>query len=118
MAQPEPPPIVLSGCDLVRSEVSKYDGWDVNVMTAIAEAESGCVSKSNLSRAETHKGYDGSVICVGSYGVLQVGCVHHQQNPEALNDVALNVQVAHKVWQNQGYKAWTMYTNGRYLRFL
>lgn len=87
-------------------------------MTAIAQAESGCVSKSNLTAGETHKAYDGSVVCVGSYGVLQVGCVHYQQNPVALNDVALNIQIAHAVWQEQGYGAWTMYTNGEYGKYL
>ena len=33
-------------------------------------------------------------------------------NPE------VNIDCAYHVWKSQGYKAWSVYTNGRYLRFL
>lgn len=115
----EPPQIVLSGCDLVRSEVAKYDGWDANVMTAISKAESDCTEvKPNLSAAETHRDINGNVICVGSYGALQVGCIHYLSNPQELDTISTNIRVAHVVWLEQGYDAWTMYRNGRYANFL
>lgn len=110
---------MLSGCDLVRSEVAKYDGWDTNVMTAISHAESGCAEvKPNTSAAETHRDANGNVICVGSYGALQVGCVHYQSNPSALDTISVNISVAHAVWLKQGYGAWTMYRNGEYAKYL
>ena len=56
-------------------------------------------------------------VCVGSYGVLQVGCLHYRAN-ENRNDLATNIEVAHRVWLKQGYSAWTMYKNGQYKNYL
>ncbi len=114
---------VLSGCDLVRSEVAKYSDWDVNIIVAISMAESGCdPARDNLTTSETHRRADGSVICVGSYGALQVGCLHYAAD-ENRADFATNIKVAHRLWQNRqqwgnGYAAWTMYTNGEYRKYL
>ena len=113
------PTSLLSGCDLVRQEASKYSDWDINIMVAISHAESGCVADNdNTSSAETHRDYYGNAICVGSYGAMQIGCVHYQQDPQALDNLELNISVAHSVWLKQGYSAWTMYNNGKYLKFL
>jgi len=60
----------------------------------------------------------GNVVCVGSYGALQIGCVHYLANPPALNDLTLNVDTAHGVWLRQGYGAWSVYTSGKYLDYL
>jgi len=114
LAPVNPPeiPVTLTPCETVRAEISKYSGWDVATMSAIAEAENrSCNPKRhNLSASEDHK------VCVGSYGALQVGCVHY--NGEDVNDLKANVAIAHKVWQKQGYSAWTQYNNGEYKRFL
>lgn len=108
----------LSGCDLVRHEVAKYSGWDVNTMTAIAMAESGCrPTNHNLTSSETHS------TCVGSYGALQVGCIHYRAG-EDVDDLVTNVRVAHRAYLERvamvgnGYTAWTMYTNGEYRKYL
>lgn len=105
-------------------EIAKYKGWDVNVMGAIARAENRSCSPTNhnLTAAETHRRADGSVICVGSYGVLQVGCSHYSAN-ENRDDLAKNVEVAFRAWSSRekwgiGYEAWTMYNNGTYKQFL
>lgn len=109
---PEPP---AQGCEAVRAEASKYSGWDVNLITAIATSESRyhkCIpTEHNMTMSENHG------VCVGSYGALQVGCVHYREG-ENPNDLATNVAVAHRVWLAQGYTAWTEYKNGRYQRFL
>ena len=107
----------------MRSEVAKYSGWDVNTMTAIAMAESGCnPTNDNLTSSEAHRRADGSVICVGSYGALQVGCLHYGSD-EKRDDFATNIKVAYRLWENHqkwgnGYAAWTMYTNGKYRAYL
>ncbi len=82
-------------------------------------AESGCdPAKNNLSAGETHRDIAGNVICVGSYGALQIGCVHHPGKPKELNSVSMNIKVAHAVYGGQGYNAWTMYRNGEYRKYL
>lgn len=107
-------------CEQVQAEIAKYSDWDNNTVQAIAQAESrGCNPQNhNLSVGETHRRADGSVICVGSYGVLQVGCLHFQKG-EDRDNLATQIEVAHRVWQNRkDYSAWTMFNNGIYREFL
>lgn len=94
-------------------EVAKYSGWDARTMAAIAQAENRECDplNHNLSSTEDHG------VCIGSYGVLQVGCLHYRAG-ENRNDLATNVRVAHRVWLSQGYGAWTQYRNGEYTRYL
>lgn len=120
---PEKPPTIpvpaLTGCEAVASEINKYGDWDPAIMLAIAKAENSTCDplKHNLTSSETHYNGKGEVICVGSYGVLQVGCLHYREG-ENPDDLATNVSVAHRVWAGSGYTAWTMYKNGRYQKFL
>ena len=110
----KPPGTPLTDCQKATAEIAKYSNWDVELMTAIAKAESkkhSCdPAGHNLTMTENHG------VCVGSYGALQVGCVHY--NGEDVNDLKTNVAIAHKVWLEQGYTAWTQYNNGIYRRFL
>ena len=108
----------------MRSEVNKYSDWDANVMQAIAQAENQPCDplNHNTSASETHRRADGSVICVGSYGVMQVGCLHYSAGDNR-DDLATNIRIAHGLWQNRqkwgnGYEAWTMFNNGTYRGFL
>ena len=121
LAPVNPPetPVTLTPCETVRAEVAKYTDWNANIMQAIAQAENRSCDplRHNETASETHRRADGSIICVGSYGALQVGCLHYQPN-EDRNDLATNIRVAHKVWQSSGYTAWTMYKNGTYRGFL
>lgn len=96
----------------MRAEVAKYD-WNAHLIGAIAEAENRSCdpSRHNLTGSEDHG------VCVGSYGALQVGCLHYRDG-EDRNDLATNVRVAYRVWQMQGYEAWTQYKNGEYKKFL
>lgn len=82
-------------------------------MFAIAQAENrGCdPNRHNLTNSENHG------VCVGSYGVLQVGCLHFEAG-EDRNDLSTQVAVAHRVWLKQGYTAWTMFNNDEYEQFL
>ena len=111
--------ISITGCNTIKDSIERYTDWNVNIMTAISMAESGCnASKNNLTKTETHIGYDGSVVCVGSYGALQVGCVHKLNDVSSLDNLNVNVDVAHSVWLGQGYNAWTTYSSEKYLRYL
>lgn len=81
-------------------------------MAAIAKAENRACDplKHNLSTSENHG------VCIGSYGVLQVGCVHY--SGQDVNSLSQNIALAYEVWQKQGYKAWTMYNNETYKDYL
>jgi hypothetical protein len=108
-----PPEIPLTACEMVRQEIAKYSGWDIDIMTAIAISENRPCDplNHNLSMNENHG------ICIGSYGVLQVGCLHYHDH-ENRDDLSTNVAVAYRVWLKRGYQAWTMYKNGEYKKWL
>lgn len=93
-------------------------------MFAIAQAENRSCdpTRHNLTASETHRDRNGNVICVGSYGVLQVGCPAYSAGDNH-DDLATNVRLAHNVWSSRqkwgiGYEAWTQYNNGTYKQFL
>ena len=105
-------------------EIAKYSDWDRNIIQAIAQAENrNCDPlEHNMATSETHRRADGSVICVGSYGILQVGCLHYTSDDDP-DDLSTNVRIAHRLWKHRqtwgnGYEAWTMFTNGTYQQFL
>ena len=117
--KPPETPAQLTPCQAMQNEVAKYSDWDANIVQAIAQAENRSCDplRHNETASETHRRADGSVICVGSYGVLQVGCLHYRPD-EDRNDLTTNIAVAHRVWQGSGYTAWTQYNNGSYREFL
>lgn len=102
----------IAPCEQVKREIQKYE-WDSTLIMAIAKAENRTCDPGNhnLSMSENHG------VCVGSYGVLQVGCLHYKEG-ENYDDLSTNVKVAYRVWQQQGYNAWTQYRNGAYQQFI
>jgi len=83
-----------------RSEISKYPKWDTNTMLMIMGKESGGNPEA-VNKTDNHR------VCKGSYGLLQVGCVHESKaKGESLLDPKTNVQVAYQVYLSQGYCAW------------
>lgn len=107
--------VALTGCDLVRSEASKYSGWDVNVMVAIARAESGCnpnaTGDTSLTYSVNGRTYGYSV------GVFQVRILEGREDCDT-HAVATNVACAYRIWQGQGYRAWSVFLNNKYLQFI
>lgn len=103
----------VTGCDAVAQSLSQFPGWDPVRMLAIARAENGSCDPlhHNLTQSENHR------VCIGSYGVLQVGCLHFKDS-EDRNDLRTQVAVAHRVWLMQGYEAWSTYNNNKYKEFL
>lgn len=80
---------------------------------AVMQAESGCRQDAV-----------GDTWAIGgvtapSCGLFQVRTIAAWRGTcDQLKDPAFNVEKAYKVYQGQGWKAWTMYTNGRYLTYL
>ena len=90
---------------------------------AVAGGESGY--NPNAYNPEWH--YDqrtGEKLCQGSYGLMQIACVHKIDNPEALFDPEVNLAYARRVYDDSsrrignGWLPWGAYTDGNYKRFL
>lgn len=77
--------------------LSQYD-WDVATMQRIMRAESGC-NPTNHNWSDNH----GS--CLGSYGLLQIGCIHGK-SVDYLSIPENNIQTAYIIYLRQGYGAW------------
>lgn len=88
------------GCDAYRGMLAQYD-WNVDTMARIMNAESGC-NPTNHNYGDNH----GS--CLGSYGLMQVGCVHGY-SAAYLSSPANNIAAAYKIFKSQGYTAWSTY---------
>jgi len=99
---------VLSRAE-VRELVAKYD-WDVEIMTAIFMAES-----SGSTTVVNHK--DNHRVCIGSYGLAQIGCLH-VDDPEKLKDPVYNIEIAYMLWKRDGINIWGSFTDKRYLKFM
>ena len=103
---------VLEPCEEVLNGVSRWTDWDINLMVAIAKAESNChsdrVGDTNLTYTQNGRTYGYSV------GALQVRILPGREWCET-GDYYL---CAHNIWLSQGYRAWSVYSNGRYLKYM
>ena len=91
--------VAVSG-DCYAAELAKYD-WNVATMQRIMRAESGC-NPTNHNYGDNHRS------CLGSFGLLQIGCVHGYSVAYLSNPVN-NIAAAYKIYKSQGYTAWTTY---------
>lgn len=97
---------VAGNCDSYRPLIERYD-WDANMVIDIARAESTCDNgKDNLN--DVHRNAKGAVVCYGSFGLLQVGCVHYSKG-ESRRDLSLNIEKAYKLYVARGhsFKDWS-----------
>jgi soluble lytic murein transglycosylase-like protein len=92
---------VPQGCAAYVPLLQKYN-WNVSTMAAVMQAESDC-----NPNAASPPNYDG----LRDYGLMQL---HGQE----IYDPVANVAHAYAIWQRQGYRAWSTYNNGAYLRYL
>lgn len=99
---------VAGRCEEFREIVEKYP-WNSKIMLAIARAESNCNPRSDNSGLNTDGTYD--------YGLFQINSVHGHSR-SILANPAKNTEIAYKIWQSQGYRAWSAYNNGSYLKFM
>lgn len=96
-----------TGCEAHRSEIAKYD-WNVNLMMAIMKAESGCRANA------VGDNYPIRGLHAPSCGLMQIRSLSGRPSCEALKDPATNIAWAYRIYQGQGLKAWSVYTNGKY----
>lgn len=78
----------------------------------IIQAESDWYEKAY--NPEAHRNWKtGEVICNGSFGLFQIGCIHNLENPNKLFDPHFNTEMAIEVYKKQGFRAWGVCTNGK-----
>lgn len=82
-----------------------------DLAVAIAKSESGESLNAHAFNPEQHIG------CSGSYGVMQIACVH-EATPEYLFDVQYNLQQARKIYDEQGWEPWGGYTSNGYMKYM
>jgi len=95
---------VPANCNDFRSEVEKYD-WDSEIALQIMKLESSCNTEA-VNKTDNHK------VCVGSYGLMQIGCIH-TDNVELLKEGNYNIKIAYEVYKKQGWEAWSVYSKIR-----
>lgn len=125
MAQAEAPEEVLIEAKIdwteerIEKEIRKTFPENPDLAVAIAKAESVGLNKDAYN-PEAHKDEKGKVICNGSYGVMQIACIHHRNNPKELFDVSTNLKEAQEIYEASGktFKQWGAYTDGSYKRYM
>ena len=66
---------VKSSCAEYKPLIAKYN-WDIGTSLSIINAERGCWPVGH-NWTDTHRNYlTGQVICYGSWGLFNIGCVH------------------------------------------
>lgn len=92
---------------------------------AIGKSESGKNLNPNAYNPEWHYDSKGNKLCQGSYGLMQIGCVHHMSNPEALFDIDFNLQKAKSIYNSVDrhgrqlkWNPWGGYTSGGYKKYM
>lgn len=108
------PPLytVDGGCEQYRKLFGKYD-WNSRTMLAVMEAETHCHSD------RVGDNYPIAGVLAPSCGLLQVRTIAAWRGTcDQLKDPAFNIDIAYRIWQGQGYSAWTMYNNGTYLQYV
>lgn len=93
-------PVMRISCDRYRAYFAKYN-WNTQLMMAICQAES-----NGDPNAVSPLNYDG----LRDYGLMQI-------HGEAIFDPAANIYRAYQKYTNQGLRAWSTYTNGKYLAY-
>jgi hypothetical protein len=107
----------LVGCDRWRALVNQYD-WDVNIAMAVMEAESTC----NIGA--TGDTWEIGGLTAPSCGLFQVRTLVGRPTCEELKVPETNVEWAYRIYTasvergNNGWYPWSVYNNGKYLKYL
>lgn len=86
--------------------------------TAVAVAKGESMLNTDAYNPEKHYDRNGNYLCSGSYGLMQIACVHMIENPEALFDLETNLETARKIYEASDWQPWGAYTSGRYEKHL
>lgn len=113
--EPEAKTAVLEPCEEVYREVIKYD-WNIDIAMAVAKAESNCrkdaLGDTNITYWNNGREYGYSV------GVFQIRILEGREACDTY-DLAKNVECAYKVYSGRkSFTPWSVFTNGRYLKYL
>nr|DAX17381.1 MAG TPA: lysozyme [Caudoviricetes sp.] len=84
-------------------------------MLAIMQAESGCNPAATGDKSLTFQ-HNGRTYGY-SVSLLQVRILPGREHCDS-HDPTTNISCAYQIWKKQGYEAWSVYTNGKYLRYL
>ena len=106
------PEYVNEACSTYYPLIEKYE-WDKDTAVQVMMAESGCV-KEAVNWADSHK------TCSASYSLFQIACMHAETYGYTLDDLykpEVNIEIAYKLWSEQGWSPWTTYTSGKYLKY-
>lgn len=95
------------------SLVYNYSNWNQRVAYAVCMAESSN-DPNNENMKDIHRYADGSVRCVGSFGLMQLACFWIP-NPK---DPVANMAKANEIYSRSGWSPWGAYTSGKYLKYL
>ncbi|MCL2371737.1 hypothetical protein FWC63_03310 [Candidatus Saccharibacteria bacterium] len=102
-------------CSEIDAALEAYDDWPIETMRAIARAESKCdvstIGDTNLTFERYGRTYGYSV------GAMQVRILPGREHCDTL-DVETNVSCANWIYNYQGLRAWSVWNNGRYLRYM
>lgn len=92
--------------------MGRWSDWDNSLMVAIAQAESNCradaLGDTNITFSYNGRTYGYSI------GPLQLRVLPGREWCETGD----YYECAHTIWLQQGYKAWSVFTNGRYREYL
>lgn len=100
-----------AGNDIEKYICEKFGPYDCKAAIAIARAESG--SKEDAFHANSNGSID--------VGVFQINSTHFQKQGCSMKELVnykQNVDCAYKIWKQQGWKPWAVYTNGSFARIL
>lgn len=109
----------LTNCQKYRSYLSKYD-WNIDIAYAIMQAENHSCDP-NANNAGLNK--DGT----NDAGIMQINSIHvdsglisdkDRYNPIKSIEASYTLYKERLRWDGDGWKAWSTYNNGEYLRYL
>lgn len=100
-ATPQEAPVKAGYCEDYRHLVEKYD-WNVDTMMYAMFKESSCDPN------KVGDNYPINGLHAVSCGILQIRTLKGRPDCETLKDPATNVAWAYKIWQGQGYRAWSV----------
>lgn len=103
---------VPRSCSDYLSYAQKYSDWDINIVMAVMEPESGC-NTGSVGDTWVING-----LYAPSCGLMQIRTLSGRPTCEQLKDPTTNIEWAHRLWKANGFQPWTMYTNGTYLKYL
>lgn len=94
-----------------------FVGEQIQIMTAISHAESG--SDMNCIADESLTGSKWDV----SYGLFQIRTLKNapgscRDKSLLVDDLQRQAVCAKEIWDGQGYRAWSVYLNGRYKKWM